>query len=398
MAVEMPGQVQPVAAPSGVRVEELARTLADEFRATTAELDRTGAFPHANYRRMREAGYLRAVVPTELGGLGAGMAELARGQQALARGCAATALAVNMHLFQLGFAAETWRKTAAPPLEALLRRVAKEGIVLGSTGADAVVAGELLVSTTAQRVEGGYRVSGRKFFCSQAPAMAVVRVNARDLETGEILVCSVPANAEGLRVVETWDTMGMRATASHDVVLEDVFVPDAAVGVRLPQAGPMRHPAMAGVATWFVVLIASVYLGVAEEARAEAYRALGGGINSSQRATELTDVLIGQMEAEYLTAVSVRDQVVARLERERGDVQAAVAQGILCKEIVTARAVAVVDLATQLAGGRSYFRKSPLERLARDARASRYHPPSAPVSVQMAGERAREAAAAAASQ
>jgi alkylation response protein AidB-like acyl-CoA dehydrogenase len=371
----------------------LATALADEFRAGAADLDRTGAFPFANYQRMRETGYLRAAVPVELGGWGAGLAAMARAQQALARGCAATALAVNMHQFQVGFTADTWRKTAAAPAEKLLRRIAEEGIIMGSTGAEAIVPGAWTTTTTAQREGDGYRISGRKYFCSQAPGMDVVRVNALDSQTGEILICTVPARAEGVRVVETWDTTGMRATASHDLVLENVFVPEAAVGARLPVAGPIQHPALAGVAVWFITLTASVYLGIAEEARAEGLKAVGGGVNSSFRAAPLTDLLIGQMEAEYATALAVRDQIVARLDADRADAQAALARAILCKEVVTTHAAAVVDKAVELAGGRAYFRKSPLERLARDVRAARFHPPAAPTSFQMIGERARRAEA-----
>jgi alkylation response protein AidB-like acyl-CoA dehydrogenase len=107
---------------------EIARELAAEFRTRAAEYDRNGAFPMENYDRMRESGYLRAPVPEELGGLGATLPQMARAQQELARGCASTALAVNMHQFQVGAAADGFRKTGAN--EAPLRRVANEGIVL----------------------------------------------------------------------------------------------------------------------------------------------------------------------------------------------------------------------------------------------------------------------------
>ena len=79
-----------------------------------------------------------------------------------------------MHQFQVGFAADTWRLTAGAPVEKLLRRIAAEGIVLGSTGAEALVAGAWTTATTAQREDGGYRISGRKYFCSQAPGMDLV--------------------------------------------------------------------------------------------------------------------------------------------------------------------------------------------------------------------------------
>src|SRR5207237_413041 len=119
------------------------------------------------------------------------------------------------------------------------------------------------------------RITGRKFFCSQAPGMDLVSVNARDVETGEILVVSVLVPSDGLAVVETWDTTGMRATASHDLVLDEVWVPSRSIGVRLPAGAPTRHPAIAGVGCWFLPLLAGLYLGIAQEARAEGYKALG---------------------------------------------------------------------------------------------------------------------------
>lgn len=370
---------------------DIAARLAVEFRQTTAELDRTGEFPSANYDRMRADGYLRALVPTELGGFGAGILEMSHAQQALARGCASTALAVNMHQFQVGFMADGWRKTQAPGVEKALRRVAEEGIVLASTGAEAIVPGIWTTPTTAQRDGEGYRITGRKYFCSQAPGMDLVRVMARDVDTDELLILGVPAGAEGVSVVETWDTSGMRATASHDVVFDNVYISEAAVGARLPAGEPMRTAPMAGVATWFLSLVSGVYLGIAEEARAEAYKAIGTGINSSYRDDALTNVLVGQMEADFMAARAVRDDVVGRLDRDRSDPQATLADVVLLKEIVTDKAISIVDRAVQLAGGRGYFRKSPLERLARDVRAGRFHPPSSPQSFQLAGQRLREA-------
>ncbi len=373
-------------------VVAIAKELAEEFRATAAESDRTGAFPAENYRRMREAGYLSAPVPEELGGFGAGLAEMSRAQQALARGCASTALAVNMHLFQIGTTADGWRNGA--PVEGILKRVAEEGIVIASNGAESFVAGEWTTQTTAERRNGGYVLNGRKYFCSQAPGMDILRLIARDTETGELLIVGVGRQMEGLSVVETWDTTGMRATASHDIVLKDVQVPEAAVGARLPAGEPLRHPGIANVGRWFLALVSGVYLGIAEEARDEAYRALGTGINSSNRDQVLTDVLIGEMECDLLIARSVRDQVTQELDAFPADLQAALSKAILCKQVVTTQAIKVVDKAVEIAGGRAYFRKSPLERLARDVRAAQFHPPSAPISFQIAGGRSREAATA----
>ncbi len=368
---------------------QVAEGLAQEFRGRAAEYDRTGEFPAENYRRMREEGYLAAPVPSELGGLGAGLLDMSRAQQALARGCASTALAVNMHVFQVGTTADAWRGGA--PVEPLLKRIVGEGIVIGSNGAEAIVAGEWTTPTTAEKVDGHYIINGRKFFCSQAPGMDILRLIAKDTETGELLVVGVPRTAEGLTVVETWDTTGMRATASHDIVLENVRVPEGAVGARLPLGVPPARTAVFGnVGRWFESLASGVYIGIAEEARAEAYKAIGTGINSANRDEVLTNVLVGEMEAEFLSARAIRDCVVGELDAMPADPQAGLALAVLCKETVTAHAVRVVEKAIEIAGGRSFYRKSPLERLSRDVRAGRFHPPSAPISFQMAGERFRD--------
>jgi alkylation response protein AidB-like acyl-CoA dehydrogenase len=359
--------------------------------ARAAEYDRTGEFPVTNYERMRETGYLRAPVPTELGGLGADIVQMALAQQALARGCASTALAVNMHLFQVGIMAESFR--SGGPTGPILKRVADEGIVIASNGAESVVVGDWQTSTIARRKNGSYVVDGRKFFCSQAPGAHVVRFLARDPDAGETMLLGASTGTPGFKVVETWDTTGMRATASHDVVFESMEIPETAVGARFPDADfhePLRHPIVPTIVRWFHPLAASVYLGIAEEAREEAYRSLGSGINSANRDQALTDVLIGEMEAAFLTATAVRDQVTAAVNEPPKDLQWCLMQTTLLKEIVVDRAVATVEKAVEIAGGRSYFRKSPLERLARDVRAGRFHPPSAPVSFQIAGMRGRE--------
>ena len=368
----------------------IAESLAEDFRTRAAEIDREGRFPHENYEKMRRAGYLGALVPTELGGLGAPLGEMSRAQQALARGCASTALAVNMHHFQVGAAVDAYHSGA--PAEATLRRVIDEGIVLASTGAEFIVAGDWTTPTSAERDGDDYVVNGRKYFCSQAEGMDIVRVNAMEAGSGALLILPMPADAPGVTIVPTWDTTGMRGTASHDLLLENVRVPVASA-TRIDGTAPMQSPAATNVVRWFLVLISGVYLGVAEEARAEALRAIGGGRNSAFRAEPLTDVLVGEMEAAFLTGTSVRDAVAERLAVPQPDADVVITQAALCKEVVTGAAQTVVDRALAITGGRAFFRRSVLERLNRDMHAARFHPPSAPVSYQIAGAGTRRAAA-----
>jgi alkylation response protein AidB-like acyl-CoA dehydrogenase len=135
--------------------------------------------------------------------------------------------------------------------------------------------------------------------------------------------------------------------------------------------------------------MSSVYLGIAEEAREGALASLGKARNSSQRDPVLTDVMIGEMEIAYHTALSARDQLTPQLV-DAPEVSDVMRIGNTLKEIVVEHAIATVEKAVAIAGGTSYFRKSPLERLARDVRAGRFHPPSAPVAQQIIGSRVRE--------
>jgi acyl-CoA dehydrogenase len=101
--------------------------------------------------------------------------------------------------------------------------------------------------------------------------------------------------------------------------------------------------------------------------------------------------MIGEMEAQYLTATSVRDAVLAKLASPGGEPGAVAKDASLCKEVVTTAARATVDKAVALSGGSGFFKRSPIERIARDVQAARFHPPAAPVSYQIIGSETRAA-------
>jgi len=366
----------------------VAMKLRDEFDGRAVEADLTGSIQKRNFEQMAERGYLRGPVPTELGGLGADIVENATAQRALGWGCGSTALTVNMHLFQVGAAAEAYGLSGAN--EAPLRNVANDSIILGSTSAEAVVAGEWDSPTTATRDGDEYVVNGRKFFFSGSHVTDIVRVNAMDADTGEILVVAIPMQSRGVSIVDTWDTMGMRSTASNDLILEDVRVPLTAIGVRLAADGPAWDPAFSTVIRWFLSGVTGVYLGIADRAREAAYDAIGTGSNSLHRARPLSDAMIGELEIAHFSASSAFECGVRRIA-EIADPIEGLAVAIAMKEASTAASVAVVDHASQLAGGRSFHRRSILERLVRDVRAARFHPPSAPVAQQMIGIAQRKA-------
>src|SRR5262245_23684798 len=154
------------------RFIDLAATLADEFAPRAAQYDEQEAFPYENYARMRETGYTIMTIPEELGGLGASLLDRIKAQERLAQGCGATALAINMHLNVLGLAIDLWRKFKDPKTENLLRKIASGRLIVGGSGSEPDSAFPMLrPRATAQRVDGGWRVSGRKIFSTQSIAL-----------------------------------------------------------------------------------------------------------------------------------------------------------------------------------------------------------------------------------
>jgi alkylation response protein AidB-like acyl-CoA dehydrogenase len=188
----------------------------------------------------------------------------------------------------------------------------------------------------------------------------------------------VPHDAPGLSTVPNWDAQGMRATESHDTVLDDVFLPDSDVLCVVP-AGPPSHPAVAIMQVWAVTLIANVYIGVAE-------RALEIAIEQSARRTSIA--IPGDTFAHHpLVQHQVADMYLA-LDAARSSLDAVARDWVSgvdhgpmwapkvlgAKWHATAAANRVVDLACEVVGGSSYRRGTELERLSRDVRAARFHP------------------------
>src|SRR5262245_14474647 len=271
----------------------VVQQLGPSFAARAAGHDADDSFVADNYKDLRANRLFSAGVPVELGGGGASQAELADVLRVLATYCASTALAVSMHTHQVLIPVWRWRNQGAP-VEPFLQRIAAEELVLVSTGGSDWVA----ASGTAEKVEGGYRVTGRKIFGSGAPAGDLLMTMAiyEDPKDGPtVLHFAVPLSAPGLKVQDTWRTLGMRGTGSHDTVLDGVFVPDAAIGVRRP-AGQWSLP-MHVTAAQAVPIIYSVYVGVAEAARA-----LALDVVAKRRDHPTIQRLVGEMENELTAA------------------------------------------------------------------------------------------------
>lgn len=341
-----------------------AQALVPELAARAAGHDRDGTFVQDGIDLVREHGLLGMLVPAELGGGGASFAEACAVLTALAHGCPATSLTLSMHLHLV--AAQVWRHHRDLPAP-VLPKVAAEGITLVSTGA----ADWIDSSGVARKVEGGYRVSGRKTPASGAPAGAVVVTSARwegAPDGPQVVHLSIPFSAEGVSVEETWDAMGMRGTGSHTVVLDDVFVPDAAVPLVRP-AGEW-HPVWATVLGCALPLIMSTYVGVAEAAATRALALAARRAGDPETAPAAGRMLGRLTAAQDAVAAMVRANADLRFDPT---LEGAAAQ-LTRKGNAAEAAIDAVRLAMEVGGGRAFAADGGVERLLRDVHAAPYHP------------------------
>lgn len=351
---------------------DLAGGLADRFAERAPEHDRDATFPFENYDDMREAGYLGLTVPEELGGRGATLLELILCQERLAMGDGATALAVNMHVSPIGQLASLWRARGDEALADVLRRAADGRLVYGSMSAEPGDPVLMDSSTKAERVEGGYRVTGKKIFGTENQVVTEFSTRARydDPERGpQVIFFRVPRDAEGIRFGDTWDTLGMRATRSDDFELEDVFVPDEAVFHRYP-VGHFDATMLSTVWGWAMPTFGAVYLGIGAGALALAREQV---LKRRRRDDPQVQHLFAEMEVLLETARAVLHRHALELESSplaaELPVQAGMARAVLTKYVATNNACAIVDRALHVVGGAGYFRRLPLERMYRDVRA-----------------------------
>jgi alkylation response protein AidB-like acyl-CoA dehydrogenase len=347
------------------RISEIVTALAPQLAERAAMHDAEGTFVEENFAELRRMRVPSLGVPEDLGGGGASHRELCTLLRELGRHCGSTALALSMHTHLL--AVNVYKHKRGEPGEQLLRRIAAEQLVLVSTGA----ADWLASNGRAERVDGGYRVSAQKIFASGSPRGDLLITSApyEEAEGGaQVLHFPVSMKAEGVRLLDDWDAMGMRGTGSHTVVLDQVFVPDAAIGVRRPKG--TWHPMWSVILTVAPPLYMAPYLGVAEAA-AEIARQV-----CKPRASD-TSVLhaIGEMESALALAQMTHDSMTALANEYDFAPSVDRANAVLVRKPFLARTLRdVVQKAMEAVGGGAYFRRLGIERLLRDVTGAQFHP------------------------
>jgi alkylation response protein AidB-like acyl-CoA dehydrogenase len=376
--------------PSQTANDLLTDEMLTRFRERAPAYDRDNRFFAEDFEELRDAGYLTCAVPSDLGGRGFSLAELCRAQRRLAYYAPATALAVNMHLYWTGVAADLRRQGDAS-LEWLLREAAAGEVFAAAhaeAGNDLPV---LLSSARAERVDGGYRFWAHKSFSSLTPVwtrLGVHAMDASDPAQPRVVHAFMPRSAHGYAVRETWNTLGMRATRSDDTLLDGVFIPDRYVARVLP-AGAIDHYVGAIFAN-ALLNFGAIYYAIAERARDLA-------ITSARKRTSvaLSRPIAYHPEIQHLFSEMQLEleSMGPHLERIAEDWSAGVDHGAAWPmKIVAAKyhcvegAKKVVDLALTASGGTGMFKTNELERLYRDVRCGGFHPANTMLTHEIVGK------------
>jgi alkylation response protein AidB-like acyl-CoA dehydrogenase len=351
-------------------LQRRARSLAEDFATRAAMHDREASDPVENYAALRDAGFYGLNVPAEFGGGGVGLLGWSLAAEELGRGCGSTALSFNMHLSVVGPVMESPLVPAAAK-ERLAKLVVQDGKLIGGNFSEPTTSGLVgtpVPLTRARRVPGGYRITGRKMFASMIAAADYVMVMAYPDEAtaptaGMLLL--VPPDAPGRRVEHVWDTLGMRATRSDSMVLEDCFVRDDALLFRSDDIVPFRRDG----ANWFWGSYTPVYLGVGVAAY-DAIREVVKGRTPpgfSQPLAYHPDVRrhVGEMSAD-LEAARLLTLHSAWLSDTEGPTPATLSALYRAKYFVGEAVTRVTRTAMTLGGAHALFKTSPLERYFRD--------------------------------
>jgi alkylation response protein AidB-like acyl-CoA dehydrogenase len=365
------------------RLVALAGELADTFAKRANEGEWAGHFPYENYRDLHQSGYLALTVPHDFGGEGADVFDTLLAQARLAQGCPSTALVTAMHLSTIGRIAASLNGPN-PLFERICASVVQDGALINGAvtepGTGSPSRGGRPATTARRQIDGSWLLNGRKtyttgssilhFFlvgCSiEDGAPPEVKLPPLSADRGSFLV---PHDAPGVRIEETWNSVSMRTSASHDLVLANVHLGQDASAETL---GNFTQ----GLGAWGFP-IQAVYLGIAQGARNEALRfaqqrrpnSLDKPISSVPHIQEK----VAKIELLLLQSEAVIFGLAEQYLRDEASVSPA--QFAATKYLVTNHAVEVVDLAMRIVGGASLSLSLPLQRYYRDVRAGLHHPP-----------------------
>jgi alkylation response protein AidB-like acyl-CoA dehydrogenase len=378
--------------PELLQIQAKAKELAARFAERAAQHDADRSAPMENYAELREAGFFGITVPKEFGGMGAGLLGWAVAGEELAQGCPSTALSFNMHVMNCGIIFED---PAVP--ESAKRRMAELVIgegkltagIASEPGTSSQLAGSFQMASVAKRVEGGWRVYGKKRYATmwEAADLAFMWVKPEGAQSPDAAMgILVPTKGEGITVDDVWDPMGMRATRSNTVTLDGAFVPEANV---LYQVDHWAQSFLGLNGPWSYGAYTNVYLGVGVAILNKMKQLSGERVAKGYAQPMSYHPDIRRRVAEVATELDAA-RLVGRLATEMHMAMGpsmATMEAFMKAKYLTGQAVAkAAQYATIACGITGLSRSVGLERLIRDAATAPIQPPSEDMALDFIGQ------------
>ena len=358
----------------------LAESLGPGFAARAAKYDRDASFPHENYDDLRSTSLLALCVPEHHGGSGADLKTYSLVSATLGKYCGATALTFNMHACSTlwpGVLADALDMTSEQRAEheryrsVHFGRVVKDGAIYAQPFSEgsAAAAGRAPFGTIATKVDGGWKINGKKIFASLSGAAHYYGVLCTEdrpaLSMQDTLYMAVPADAKGFSIVGDWDPLGMRGTVSRTLVFKDVLIPDDAQ--MMPRG--IYHQAASRWPHMFTTL-SPTYMGIAIAAYEFTVKYLRGEVAGmppvKRRMYPTKQIAVAEMwvKLEQTRALFLRMLEDARIDPPKD----ARLRAYAAQYTIMENANALCALAIRTCGGQSMLKSLPLERLYRDSR------------------------------
>ncbi|MEO8267855.1 MAG: acyl-CoA dehydrogenase family protein [Ilumatobacteraceae bacterium] len=351
------------------------RALGPVIAERAVRYDRDASFPFENFADFRRIGLLALCVPEQHGGLGASYADYVRVSEEIGRYCGATALTFNMHnatMLWCGEVADALTMSASERARhdeirtSMFRGVVERGHIHSQPFSEGLAPGATSgVATRARAVDGGWRVTGRKIFASLAGAADFYNVICLVAGDDTIRFLGVPADADGVSIVDDWDPLGMRGTVSRTLLMDDVFVPETNewLPAGIYNQAAERYP-------WLFLSLCPSYLGltggVLEATRSYLRGELAGQTSGARRDHPMKQVGWAQMQLRHQQSRALLYRAVdeATLDPDPD----ALVLGWSAAYTVMENAAEVASMAIRVCGGQAMLKHLPLERMYRDAR------------------------------
>lgn len=367
----------------------LSQSVLDNIARRARDSDSEGRAAAESIEELKASGYFGLPVPSDFGGLNATVTQCCALQRLLARADPGLAIALNMHLFSVGMIVEHWVKHHDSSWM-LLEAIATQGRLVASAFAEPGLGGAILRSNhIARKVDKGYVVSGVKTPCSLAERCDLICLQMIDESSGELMIALIPHRADGIKVKRSWDTLGMRASESDTIILENCFIPDQLIFHRCSPGFDSDEVFEAGLA-WFCLTTAAIYIGLIEEAIQQSAELLQNSrveyLDASRAELPSFQAGLGELAANVSVLANSCLRITELLDSRVATTREVLLQALSIKHVVVGLCDKLVGEAMELAGAQSYQRKYDLERLWRDSQAARFHPPTRVATRQIIGK------------